>query len=375
MKILKYFYLVILILLVSTPIYSQCLQEEIDKTEYIWKKDADALTDRPGPANLPKEQAIVKKIADIAEGFYPRPKGGEIEWYGYYSGQLIQGQYSKGYQLDILFSRYQCTNGKVKLIAYNSSIYVAVNALTFFGNEFDMNGKTWTTVHAAFHAVDGYTYFNFNRNDRYNTEESWLITYNGKLPFSLVSRKEYVTEARADQMKAKDKKAAELKKSYGIKSQAEQDAARQRYVEGLKKSYKGDELTKRIEKYDLEKKADQGRYEEAVKFNDEHYKKIIGKYDEFLASHDEAYMSQPAIVKPYTREVFDGFDNNIDEVNSVYLVKNNPSYYNSGLPVTAPQYITVLARHPKKGDTDAMFYDGIAKKEFLDSLAALLGKQ
>ena len=112
-----------------------------------------------------------------------------------------------------------------------------------------------------------------------------------------------------------------------------------------------------------------------MKYNEDYYGKLLSKYDSFISSHDESYLSQPAVILPYTRQNFDGFDNTSDPINSVYILKNDPSYYNTAIGVTTPQYITVLIRHPRKGDTDGLFYNAYSRKEFLDALAALPGKK
>jgi hypothetical protein len=375
MKTLKYFLVSVLTFYPFIIANPQCSQLEIDQKEYSWKKDPDAVTDRPGPANLSGEQAIIKKFIDIAAGYCPKPKGGEIFSHGYFDGRIVPGQYPKGYEANIVFKRYLCTNGKVTLIPYSSSVFIGLNSLLFMGNEITMNGKTYTTLFASFINKDGYFYYPFDVNDRDKTEEEWILTYNGKLPFSFLSRKDYVIEARADQQKVKDAKNAEIKKNFKIRSKAEQDAEKQRFMDGFRKSYQGDALNKRLEQFDHDYKTDQQKYDEAMKFNEDFYGKILKKYDDFILTHNEAYLSQPAIILPYSRQNFDGFDGKSDPLNSVYILKNDPSYYKTSLGVTTPQYITVLIRHPRKGDTDALFYNAFNRKEFLDTLASLLGKQ
>jgi len=374
MRILKFLPVIILTLAPFVLAKPQCSQLEIDQKEYSWKKDPDAVTDKAGPANLPGEQAVVKKIVDIATGFYPKPKGGEISSHGYFDGITAPGQYAKGYNVNIVYKRYICANGKVFLNQYNSSVFVGLNSLLNMGKKITMNGKTYTSLLASYTNKDGYIYYPFDVNDRNNIEEEWILTFDGKLPFSFMSRKEYVTEARIDQQKEKDAKSAEIKKNFKIRSKQEQDAEKQRFKDGFAKSYQGDALTKSLAQFDRDYKTDQQKYDEANNFNEDFYNKILKKYDDFISSHDDAYLSQPAVILPYTRQNFDGFDGKTDPLNSVYLLKDDPSYYKTNLGVTSPQYITVLIRHPRKGDTDALFYNAYNKKEFLDALASLLGK-
>jgi hypothetical protein len=241
-------------------------------------------------------------------------------------------------------------------------------------SDLDMNGKSYVTLRALFTKKDGYIYYIFDENDKYKREEEYIITYSDKLPFTYMTRKEYITEARADQAKIYEVKTAELKKSYKVRPKAEQEADKQKLIDGFKKSYQGAALTARIEQFNRDYKTDEQRLEEALKFNTSFYEKILSQYDVFLASHDEEYLSQPAIVLPYTRQNFDGFEKNRNDKNLVYILKDNPDYYNKNLPASAPQYLTVLIRHSLSGNQDKMFYDAINRKELLDNLSGILGK-
>jgi hypothetical protein len=61
--------------------------------------------------------------------------------------------------------------------------------------------------------------------------------------------------------------------------------------------------------------------------------------------------------------------------NLVYVIKDDPSYYNKDLPATAPQYISVLLRSPSKGIPGKFFYEAFNRKILLDELSVLPGKK
>ena len=369
------FSILFLVLLFTFPadLYSQCNQTETEQKEHGWRKIEDASANKIPPALLTQQQETVRKISEIAKALYSKPKGAEISWYGNYFVRKIVNQYPNSYDADIILQNYKCINNKEVLLSYNSSVFVGVNSLTFMSSDLDMNGKSYVTLRALFTKKDGYIYYIFDENDKYKREEEWILAYPDKLPFTYMTRKEYITEARADQAKKYEAKTAELKKSYKVRPKTEQEADKQKLIDGFKKSYQGDALTARIEQFNRDYKTDEQRLDEALKFNTAFYDKILSNYDQFLASHSEEYLSQPAIVLPYTRENFDGFEKNLNDKNLVYILKDNPEYYNKNLPVSAPQYFSVLIRHSLGAVQDRMFYDAISRKELLDNLSALLG--
>ncbi|GEM_PF-6182942 len=372
MKLTYSIFFLALLLVEPADLSSQCNQTETEQKEHGWSRIDDASTSHVAPSLLPKQQQTVQKISEIMKAFYPKPKGAEISWYGNYFVRKIVNQYPNSYDAEIILQNYKCINNKEVRLSYNSSVFVGVNSLTFMSSDLDMNGKSYVTLRALFTKKDGYIYYIFDENDKYKREEEYIITYPDKLPFTYMTRKEYITEARADQAKIYEAKTAELKKNYKVRPKAEQEAERQKMIDGFKKSYQGNALTARIDQYNRDYKTDEQRLDEALKFNTSFYEKILSKYNVFLASQSEEYLSQPAIVLPYTRENFDGFEKNRNDKNLVYIIKDNPEYYNRNLPVSAPQYFSVLIRHSLGAVQDKMFYEAINKKELLDDLYGLL---
>lgn len=126
---------VLIMLIFSAVTFAQlpCDQKALEIKEFSWNRDIDAQPNLPGPVNAPKEQAVVKSIAEIAQAIYPKPRGGEIYWHGNYEISRIENQYPNSYSNEIVPKPYKCINNKPTLTAYCASLFINENSLGFMG--------------------------------------------------------------------------------------------------------------------------------------------------------------------------------------------------------------------------------------------------
>lgn len=360
--------------LVSFNIAAQvaCDQNLIELKEHQWKKEPDALSSKPGSANLPKEQAIVKNFASFVQALYPKPKGAEITWSGYFDSPPIDRQYPNAYASNIYLKPYKCVNNKEVLISYRSSLFIYANSLGFMGGKMTLNGKDYSTIRALSEMHDGYIYFTWDKNDPEKQDEEWLITYPGKLPFTYVTRKEYLSEAKAEQTKKMEDMIKSVEAGRKIRPQSEQDAEKQKEIDFYKTQYSGTRLDAMLEQYNKNYKTDRQKLDEAVALTRKNYQEVFTAIDSYLNNSTEEYLSQPAIVLPYGTYSFRSFEKNNTDINLVYIIRDNPDYFNKKLPVTEPQYICVLLRHMKKFTADRLFYEAVNQKALLDNLSAFI---
>jgi hypothetical protein len=368
--------LLLLCCFVSYNTFAQvtCDQAQIDLKERSWKKDPDALTSKAGAANLPKEQAVNQKIYSVVQALYPKPKGGEIVWAGYFDSPKTDKQYPNAWAADFFFKPYKCINNKEVLISYRSSLFIYCNSLGFMGGKMTLNGKEYSTTRALSEIRDGNIYFIWDKDNPDNAEEEWLITYPGKLPYTYVSRKEYLVEAKAEQTKEMEKMVKSVESGHKIRPQAEQDAEKQKEIDYYKKNYSGPRLETMMVQYEKSYKSDQQKLDDAVALTRKNYQELFTAIDNYLNNSTEEYLSQPAVVLPYGTYSFRSFEKNTTDKNLVYIIRDNPEYYNKNLPVTEPQYIAVLLRHMKKYVPDQLFYEAVNQKALFDNLALMLRK-
>ncbi|MFZ1702016.1 MAG: hypothetical protein WBO10_11570 [Pyrinomonadaceae bacterium] len=149
-----------------------------------------------------------------------------------------------------------------------------INGFYFLGDEFSGDSRT---------------------KQKYYT---WLITYDDALPFSYVSRKEYLQLSKI-----------------------------------------------RLQKTIQENGNGSGYYTEFVK-----------RIDDTLKRPDSE-LSQPAIVKRNDEEQFTGFVEE-NSPGSYFLVRHNPAYYRKGLPKSAAQFFTVVFS-VLEGEPNTVYVDNI----------------
>ena len=374
---MKYLPLSIFSLFIVCSVPAQpCDQQVMEQREHGWAQIPDALTSRADKNGIDK--AFVRKLSTIISPMLPKPRGGEGFWYGNYDGKPVKLQYSKPYMANFIFKNYLCVNGKEVLNnGYNASAFINVNGLGDIGGSITLNGKEYSTIRFINTIKNGYPYFSFNRdNNPYSTEmhESWLITYKDKLPFTYMSRKEYLQEAKAEQNKKMEEMIASVKLGHKIRTRTEQEAEKQKQIDYYRIHYKGSALESVLARFEKDYRTDEQKLDDAVELTKKNYGVLFTVISNYLNNSPAEYLEQPAVVLPYGTYSFKNFEANEKDINAVYILRNNPNYYNVKLPVSAPQYITVVIRNLIKIKSADAFAIALKKKELLDNLFATLGK-
>lgn len=176
---------------------------------------------------------------------------------------------------------------------------------------------------------------------------AYLITYPDKLPYMPVSRKEYLETMRTKIQKDKDETLKNMKVEiyYPIRTKAEQEAALQKKLDEIDKGGFGEDATKaRKNRILKDYKTDEQIREEAIEKTTKYYTNSLDTIDNELKNSSENELQQQAIVKGnYTYE-FSGFATENDR-DTQYVIQLNKSYFDSKLPRSAPQFITVFFKN------------------------------
>lgn len=305
-----------------------CTKEILAQKQGTWKAGPQGSIKNVNAADLAKEKSVIASIHKMISAHY-KPTGCEISYstvYGKYPGPG-QTWVADPYHYAMYILRYLCDgNSKDKskyYVDYSTPTTVNITANVIF---------SLNTLYAAnipaddFRGYlklkerpvkkDGYYFMGEEKVD-YNSpiyESRWLITYNDTLPFSYLSRKEYLLIQR-----------------------------------------------KRLEK-DIKDSPDEKTFLEQ-------YLKNINDY----LAKPETELSKPAICMWNEEQRFEKF---VEEgtKGSFIAVKPNPDYYRKKLPKSSPQFFTVVYKI-SKGDT--VFEENIASiKKAVDfaALRNMLGK-
>lgn len=315
----------------SIPAFPQdCSQEILAKKTGTWKAGQQGSIQNVTASDLAKEKSVLANIHKMISSAY-QPMGCQVSYSTAYGKVVSDGQVFKAdpYYYAMYILRYLCdknspdksdyyvdvsTTTKVNIVAnviYSLNLYAA--------NIPDDDFRGYFKLEKRPEKKDGYYYLGEkvvgdSHLENKIMEYQWLITYNDTLPFTYVSRKEYLLI----QQKRLEKT---LKESPGEKAYS------QRFFDNISK-----ELTK-----------------------------------------PENELSQPAICMWNEEERFEGF---VEEGTrgSFIAVKPNMEYYQKNLPLSSPQFFTVVY---KLSQGNPVFEANIsAIKEAVDfaALRSMLGK-
>jgi len=308
-----------------------CTKELLAQTPGTWKAGPQGSIHNISPADLVKEKAVIAGIHKMISSKY-RPLGCQVSYstaYGKYpsAGQTwIADPYNHTmFILPFLCdsksadkSKYTVAIASATNVSITANIISSLNAL-YAATIPEDDSRGYLKLKQRPQKKDGYFYMGeevVGDSERENKimEYSWLITYNDILPFSDVSRKEYL----------------QIQK-------------------------------KRLEKSKLESPGEKA-----------YYQKFIDNINDYLTKPDDE-LNQTAICMWNDEERFNGFVKE-GAKGSFIAVKPNLDYYNKKLPMSSPQFFTVIYT---LSQGDPVFEENIAAiKEATDfaALKNMLGK-
>ena len=272
-----------------------CTRELLAQKPGTWKAGLQGTIHGVSPVDLVKEKSVLAAIHKMVNTSYS-PKGCQVLYSTSYSKYPGAGDVwiSDPYQYTMFILPFLCDSKSADKSKYTVAIASATN-VTITANEISwLNTLFAATIHDDFRGYyklenrpvkkDGYYFFGKDKVDPQQdiVEYRWLITYNDALPFSYLSRKEYL--------------------------QLQQ---------------------KRLEKSIKESPGEK-----------EYYQQFFNKISEYL-TRPEDELNQTAICMWNDEERFNGF---VEEgtKGSFIAVKPNLDYYNKKLPMSSPQFFTVI---------------------------------
>ena len=359
---------IFLLFSLSIVFYSSSAQDCAAKTG-AWK--AGMRGSQAGTAtDLAKEKKLVDAIHNMIKAKYT-PAGVEANYTGAYSAN--SNAPGNNYYYSIIPLNYYCEGNTVK-VAHETSTYFSINANFFDAEIYEPVNFTEEASGTGYRYIpdmpvekDGYWYFKerdaglgFGMTGK---ASSWLITYNGKLPFAYVTKKEFLETQKV--ILANAMRSA----SSGFKDVLDRIEIEKGFKE---KEYKND--PEKLKRYmTMDYNDTKARYEKLIADNDKKFKPAFTKLESQLKM-SEAELNQPAIVKqdPNDHLAFLFTDDN-DPMGQV-LIKPNPGYFNKKLPRSSPQFFWVYVRANHKEPVASKFMADIMKAVDFGTLKAMLGK-
>lgn len=367
---MKYLFFPLLILFTTSLHAQNCDPEQLQQTPGKWK-EAMPGSQTASPADLAREKNSVTLLHNMIKSKYS-PMGMEINFNGSYSrpaGNLPLNIFT----YSIWGMHYYCNENKIK-IADETSTTLRINSNWFEYEVFDTAhgdraiAEGFNVMYEMPKQQDGYWSFR-DRNEslgfgRTGKSRIWLITYNGKLPFSFVTRKEFL-----------EKRKRSLYVQMQMSAEGSRDVLRRIEIE---KKYKAEEYKNdpvKMEKYlRLDYNQVKERYQKYLAENDEPFHAAINNINEQLkASASE--LNQPAIVKQDPHDHLSYLFTTEDDPFCRILIEPNPQYFNTKLPASSPLFLFVFLKWYHTDPVATKFAEDINNAIDFNLLKNMIGKQ
>jgi hypothetical protein len=323
----KYTILTLAIFSVLSSRAQDCTKELLKQKPGTWKAGMKGSIVNVSAADLVKEKAVTAAIHKMVNTVYS-PKGCQILYGTSFGKSMATGQtwIADPYYYSMYILRYLCdqqSKDKTKYYvdhATPTTVNIIANAIyslnSLYAADLGDDFRGYLKLTKKPEKKDGYYFMGEEKVD-YNSpiyESRWLITYNDTLPFSYLSRKEYLL----------------------------------------------------IQKKRLEKAMKDNPGEKA--YLDKYFKNI----NDYLTK-PETELSKPAICMWNDEERFEKF---VEEgvKGSFIAVKPNLEYYHKKLPKSSPQFFTVVYKISKDDAVFAENMEAIKKAVDFTTLKNMLGK-
>ena len=328
---MKYLTLLALIFLSAKSFSQDCTKELLAQKPGTWKAGPQGSIVNLKAEDLAKEKSVIAGIHKIISANY-KPTGCQVSYSTVYGKYLNAGQnwVADPYHYSMYILRYLCDQQSADKSKYYvdystpTTVNITANVIYWLNNLYAANITTddlrgYLKLKARPIKKDGVYFMGEEVVGDGNLENKikeyrWLITYNDTLPFSYISRKEYLL----------------------------------------------------IQKMRLEKTVKESPGEKS--FLDQYLKNI----NDYLAK-SETELSKPAICNWNEEERFERF---VEEgaPGSFIAVKPNLAYFRKKLPMSSPQFFTVVYKIAHGDPVFEKNIDEIKKAVDFAALKNMLGK-
>jgi hypothetical protein len=337
-----------LLLLFANNLFAQepCNDEIIMAIKGKWVKRPDA---NMKAGNQAQVISRIDKMQQLLQAAYPEPKGIEAGWYrsmgGYYPSV---NNSSTAYELNALFKTYYCNTNLKKLLLGSETgnwFYVWANKLKWFAQQDDkflVENKPVYLLSKKLGELNGFPLFAGNDNSTSNTgtkfSKTILISRPGQLPYTPVSRKQYLLAFLKNKEDGQKSYLESLLKM-PVRSDAEEEAYKQQQLERVVNQEKNEQTKEKARANFLRgyKTAKQRQQEDIARL-EKVYQQDIKAAQDYLTNRTGEELAKPA----YLNNSYSGsFKEFADEKEGMMMVQVNSSYFNNKLPAHAPQFLVV----------------------------------
>jgi hypothetical protein len=361
----------LMMLMAARSSFSQdCTDATLMQKPGDWKEGLKGSTSGVSAADLAREKNVVTALHNMIKSKYI-PMGVSAGFHGAYNGANTTIPVNS-YSYSIIPLNYLCEAGSVKT-AHETSTYFQIG-VNFFDAEIYDQAQGDRALAEGFNVmtdmpIEKNGYYFFKEKDVVlgfgvpGKSSMWLIKYNGKLPYSYVSKKEFLEKRKkslTDQM---------LTSASGFNDALKNIEIEKTYKET---EYRNDpEKLKRYLKMDYQPGKD--RYEKLLADNEKNFQPAFTKLESFLKM-PASELSHPAIAKEDPLDHLSYLFTDDEDPFGKILIKPNAAYFNNNLPRSSAQFFSVyIIGNPKEPIAPKVMTDIIKAVEFA-TLKNMLGK-
>jgi len=304
-----------------------CTPASLSQKPGVWKEGMKGSVSGIPAADLDKEKKVVISLHNLIKSKY-NPIGVEADFNGSYDRPDTETP-GNNYDYKVYFMPYICEKNIIKT-AHETSTTFSISSNRFDGNIYEIADES--NIPEGYYSLkkmsaekDGYYYFEENASLGFGEtgkSRNWLITADGKLPYSYVTKKEFLEKQKQMLLKAMPKATESSKESL-----------------------------KQVQ----------------------NYKNALAKI-ETLLKMPTGEAAQPAIVKKDPNDYLSYLFTNNDDAFSKVLIKPNPGYFNSKLSRSSPQFFLVNFTGNEKDPVAAKVMTDLLKDFDFSALRNMLGK-
>lgn len=358
------------ILFVSLNLSAQeCTETALLQKPGIWKEGMKGSVSGIPAADLDKERKVVTALHNLIKTKYT-PMGVEADFNGSYDRPETEMSVNN-YNYNIYFMPYYCENNIIKT-AHETSTTFSIAANRFDGKIYEIPDESNTSGEGYYSLInmpvekDGCFYFEEDASLGFGMagkSRNWLITWDGKLPYAYVSKKEFLEKQKHMLLIAMPKSIESSKESLKLieEEKAMKEAEYKNNPEKLQRYMKNDYLYNK------------DRFEKAVIRTEQNYRNALTKI-ETLLKMTSGELGQPAIVKQDPDDNLSYLFTTDDDAFGRVLIKPNPGYFNGKLSRSSPQFFLVNVTGNEKEAIGAKVMTEIVKNFDFTVLKNMLGK-
>jgi hypothetical protein len=304
-----------------------------------WEKEKDLVNGHISHSKLSRMQHVTKAIMSLLQDSCIAERYCTPVWHGeYFSEKTSPGPHMKFGVSCHFFDQ------KAHLTIMANDIGPLLDHLV-------VNNQDFLTIKPIVSVKNDCAYFEYDTNNTGDTEtagtktlrsKSWLVITSDtagkmKLPYSPVTRKEYLQEARKEINSNKNRIIEDLKHKMPVHSAEDQEADKKAVREQLSSVYSGIDLQVRMRIFLKNYKTDEQYLKENTDRETSDLDSTLHLMDSLLNHLSSDDLNKPAIVSTEAAG-FRGFGNgNADKM----LIRMNPAYFNPYLGGEKPQFFLV----------------------------------